>query len=106
MLKKRYDMNPDQDPLRGGGPATEAPVHRMKLFGIRNPEGMSKWGASKLIDKLMKRDSKGMASIQQLRRLLAAGVSEEQARGMSRRDASQVIGTLIESNPLTQGTFF
>ncbi len=51
--------------------------------GVTAPDGLSKWGASKMIGKLMKRKAKGEASAVQVQALLAYGVDAMFARSMS-----------------------
>jgi hypothetical protein len=68
---------------RGNNPASAAQLGMLRHLGIRNPDGLSKWGASKMIDKLRKRQDSGGAGASVVRELLVAGVSPEIARGMS-----------------------
>jgi hypothetical protein len=70
------------------------------------PESLSKWGASKLIDKLAKREKAGLASIRQVQTLLAAGVNEDLARHLSREQASTYIQAVDAARPKTQGMLF
>lgn len=70
-----------------GGFATPPQVRLLRLFGIHHPEQLSKWGASRIIDKLQRRESHGLASHQQVLALLKGGVAEEQAREMTKREA-------------------
>ena len=85
-VKKYFDFGE-----RGGGPITDRQKWLLGTLGVKNADGMSKWGASKLIERLNRRSKTGMASFQQVQKLLAKGVEEEQARTLSRQDAARVI---------------
>jgi hypothetical protein len=65
----------------------------LRGLGIRAPEGLSKWGASKMIDKLLKRKADGGSSAVQVQTLLANGVDPGMARTMSFNDAK---GAIVE----------
>lgn len=106
-LKSRYDMNPSRDQSRGGGPASDAQAKFLRSLGMHSPETMSKWGASKMISKLLQGQRQGKASFQQIKCMLSAGVREDQARDMSRREAAAVITEIItRKNSPTQSMFF
>lgn len=73
--------------------------------GNTAPDGLSKWGASKLIDKLVKRKKEGLASTRQVQVLLASGVDSDIARTMSHTEARAAI-TELDSIKMTQGKLF
>ena len=86
-IRKTMELNPRY----GGGAITVAQAHKLMSLGVVNTWTMSKWGASKLIDKLVKDQRNGLASWQQRRELLKLGVDERQARTLSARQAASVI---------------
>jgi superfamily II DNA or RNA helicase len=97
-VRKGKDFN-----LSGGGPASKYQVETLRSLGVRGVESMSLWGAGRLLGKLKSREKKGLASHQQVLRMLNAGVDPEQARAMSKRDASSVIADIQTKH---QGTLF
>jgi superfamily II DNA or RNA helicase len=82
-FRKRRDLGQ----FSRSGFATPAQAKLLTLFGIRDASKLSKWGASRIIDKLQRRESHGLASHQQVLALLKHGVSEDQARIMTKREA-------------------
>jgi superfamily II DNA or RNA helicase len=87
-LNRKYDLD-----KQGNNPASSAQVGMLRGLGIRAPEGLSKWGASKMIDKLLKRKADGGSSAVQVQTLLANGVDPGMARTMSFNDAK---GAIVE----------
>jgi len=83
-FRRRRDLGE----LCRGGFATEPQIRLLRLYGIQHPEQLSKWGASRIIDKLQRRESAGLASHQQVLDLLKHGVAEDQARLLTRRQAA------------------
>jgi superfamily II DNA or RNA helicase len=107
IVGQKFDKWFDMSPQRGGGPASNAQVELLRSMGLHSPDGLSKWGASKMLDKLLRRRKQGLASFQQVKRLLAAGVREDQARSMSAREAAKVItDVLIKQGKMSKETFF
>jgi superfamily II DNA or RNA helicase len=90
--------------MRGGGRAAGGQIEALRRLGIHGGEKMSLWGAGRLLSRLESRERKGLASHQQVKRMLGAGVDEEQARAMSLRDASSVIADIKQHE--TQGEMF
>ena len=78
-----FDLNPQ----KGGGPASPAQIGLLKHHGIAGAERLGKWGASKMISEVMRREKLDLAGLDQVRRLLALGLAESCARTMSRADA-------------------
>jgi superfamily II DNA or RNA helicase len=85
----------EMDWSRQGGQATEAQAKALHSLGVDNAEAMSKWGASKLLTGLLKREAEGLASWQQVKLMLSKGVAESQARKMTRLSASAVISDIL-----------
>lgn len=81
--------------MRGGGPAKPGQIAALNLLGVTGAEKMSLWGASRLLQKLESRAKKGMASHQQVQRMLSAGVDEVQARTMKAKDAAAVVADIV-----------
>jgi superfamily II DNA or RNA helicase len=87
---------------RYGGEATRAQVDLLSSMGVENAQSMNLWGASRLISKLKSREKKGLASHQYVKRMLESGVSEEQARTATQKEAASIVSQII----LKQGEFF
>lgn len=86
-LNRKFDLDKN-----GSNPATSAQVGMLRSLGITvSPDGLSKWGASKMIDKLMKRREKGLASPVQVQALLSSGVDVILARDMNSAMAKAAI---------------
>lgn len=100
-LNRKYDLD-----RRGINPASDKQLALLKALGMTSPDGLSKWGASKMIDKIRKRQESGMASIPQLHSLLASGVSEVVARSMSKDAASGAISEIAALRPVAQRMLF
>jgi superfamily II DNA or RNA helicase len=100
-LNRKYDLD-----RRGSNPASDKQIGMLRYLGVKNPDGLSKWGASKLIDKLQKRREKGLSSPDQVKKLLVAGVDSEYARAMTSESARAAIQEIEAIAPLTQGTLF
>lgn len=90
VLDIDFNKRRDFDVTRSG-PATPWQIDQLKSFGVHGQEKMSLWGASRLIQKLKSREKKGLASHQYVKRLLALGVNEDQARCMSPKEAAAVM---------------
>lgn len=88
--------------MRGGGPAKPGQIAALNLFGVTGAEKMSLWGAGRLLKKLESREKKGLASHQQVKVMLKAGVDETQAREMKKRDAASVVSEIVSK----QGSLF
>lgn len=71
-----------------GGYATESQVRLLRIYGIQHPEQLSKWGASRIIDKLQRRESHGMASHQQVLELLKKGAERSKVLELTKRQAA------------------
>jgi len=100
-LKPKYDLD-----RRGTNPASERQLQFLASLGVTAPESLSKWGASKMLDKLMKRKKEGLAGMADVQRLLSAGVNPDIARIMSSKDAAQAIRDIEATKPKTQGRMF
>jgi len=85
-LNRKYDLD-----KRGTNPASDKQTGMLRSLGIDTPEGLSKWGASKMIDKLMKRKKEGLASMNQVKAMLMCGVNTDIARSMSVESATAAI---------------
>ena len=85
-LKRRWDMDP-----KGTNPATDGQLKYLQTLGVQYPTGISKWGASKLIEKLKKRKDMGLATVGQVKALLDLGVREDLARVMSADEARAAV---------------
>jgi superfamily II DNA or RNA helicase len=100
-LNRKYDLD-----RRGDNPASAAQLGMLRSLGVEAPESLSKWGASKLITKLMKRKEAGMASARQVQTLLSAGMNVDLARRSSAAEASEAIGQLASLSTKKQGVLF
>lgn len=100
-LKRKYDLD-----KKGVNPATDKQLGMLKSLGITAPEGLSKWGASKMIGKIMKRQEQGYATTGQVRDLLAAGVNADYARVMSGVEAAAALREIGEASRYVQGSLF
>jgi superfamily II DNA or RNA helicase len=101
-LNRKYDLD-----KQGRNPASDKQLGLLRSLGVEVPDGVSKWGASKLIDKIMKRRDSGLASVRQLHALLGSGVNEALARQMSAAQAKDAIQELDAIRPRTkQATLF
>lgn len=88
-MRKREDFDPWKC-----GPATPFQINRLKHLGVDGAEKLNLWGAGRLISKLESREKKGLASHQQVQELLSRGVSEQQARMCTRKEASAIIADI------------
>jgi superfamily II DNA or RNA helicase len=84
-----YDLG-----IKGGGPSTQGQVHLLESSGISGAARFSKWGASKMISDLKRREKIGLASLAEVHEMLAAGVEESMARTMGRRDAGLALAEI------------
>jgi hypothetical protein len=100
-LNRKYDLD-----KRGVNPASSAQLGMLRGLGMETPDGLSKWGASKMIDKIVKRRDKGFASVPQVKRLLEFGVNADLARSMSGKDASSAISEITSLRPVAQRMLF
>ena len=99
-LNRKYDFDKN-----GYNPATPNQIWKLRQLGVNTPEGLSKWGASKMIGKLIKRQEQGLASHGQVRELMSAGVNPDLARAFSSKEATAAI-TEIQPVKKTQGVMF
>jgi superfamily II DNA or RNA helicase len=86
-IRKSRECNHD----RGGGPSSPWQIKFLESCGVVRPADLGMWGASKLIDKLKRRQAKGLASPQQLKRLLTLGVDRADAMKLTIREAANII---------------
>ena len=100
-LNRKYDLD-----KRGQNPATEKQIGLLRSLGLSTPENLSKWGASKMIDKLMKRRDNHLATATQVQTLLTAGVNSAYARVCTAEEASQAITELDSIRPKSQMRLF
>lgn len=100
-LNRRYDLD-----KRGDNPASDAQLYKLAQLGVQAPQGLSKWGASKLIGKLVKRQEAGLAAAAQVQALIVFGVNADMARGLSYDEAKQAIVEIDTAQRLTQGVMF
>jgi hypothetical protein len=101
-LNRQYDID-----RKGTNPASNGQLWMLKKLGVEAPESLSKWGASKLISKLKKREANGFASAEQVKSLLRGGISEDVARCLSSAEATDYISALQTRNTeLKQGSLF
>jgi superfamily II DNA or RNA helicase len=96
-LNRKYDFDKN-----GYNPATDRQIWKLQSLGVKTPEGLSKWGASKMISKLLKRQEGGLASHGDVHKLMSMGVNPDLARTFSATEAATAI-TQIQP---TQGVFF
>lgn len=97
-LNRKYDLD-----KKGYNPASQGQLNYLKVLGVKAPESLSKWGASKLINKLLKRKENGLASAQQVQSLLSTGMHADRARQLSNDEASLAISELVRKR---QGVLF
>lgn len=82
-------------PVRGAtadathAPATARQKEAMSRFGVANVDGASKRFASKMLDVLVERARKGLATAKQTSHLIRIGVEPAEARAMTLREASE-----------------
>ena len=104
-LNRKYDLD-----KTGSNPASSAQLGILKGLGIKAPEGLSKWGASKMISNLLKRKERGDSSASQVQALMANGVDASVARSMSFETAKSAIVEIDTANARmsrkTQSTLF
>jgi superfamily II DNA or RNA helicase len=100
-LNRKYDLD-----KRGTNPASDKQLGMLRGLGISTPEGLSKCGASKMIDKLTKRKAQGLASANQVKALLSSGVNADLARTMSLVEASSAMNEISKHKVPTQGRLF
>lgn len=85
-LNHQYDILTDYV-----DPPTQKQINYLKALGMSRPEMLSKWGACKMIEKLVNRRDKGLASPRQMKELIKTGFSPEQVREFTRGEASEVL---------------
>jgi superfamily II DNA/RNA helicase len=90
-LKKKSDF--DTNPFRPN-PASQAQLMKLHSIGVRTPDGLSKWGASKMIRTLEKRREMGLATPGQVQAMMIHGVPPDIARALKGEDASAAITQL------------
>ncbi len=94
-IKAGWDFDPDHR-------ATEKQRGLLKKLGMEDTGDLSKFGASKAIDHLLKRIDQGLATARQVARLVSLGVAPEDARNMKFRDATAAIDELLKRGPQPQ----
>lgn len=92
-FKKKHDMD-----SRGLNPASHAQMEYMKSFGVDQPAGVSKWGASKMIKALKQRQEAGLATPMQVRQMLSQGVDPMLAKNLSANSARISLAELAKIN--------
>ena len=103
-LNRKYDLD-----TQGRNPASQAQLGKLRGLGVVGPENLSKWGASKMITKLVKRKENGDSSAVQVQTLMACGVDAAIARSMSFEAAKAAIVEIDTANtklPKTQARLF
>jgi superfamily II DNA/RNA helicase len=100
-LNRKYDFD-----KRGDNPATTGQLNFLKALGVTAPEGLSRWGASKMLDKLQKRQRDGKASARQVASLMSVGIPAMVARDMAADDAAFAIRETEILKPKTQQRLF
>lgn len=100
-LNRKYDLD-----KQGTNPASSAQLGMLRHLGVNTPEGLSKWGASKMIKNLLKRKESGASSASQVQALLSNGVNADQARSMSFEQAKSAIVEIDAAKPKTQRSLF
>jgi hypothetical protein len=100
-LNRKYDLD-----KRGTNPASDKQLGMLRSMGISTPEGLSKWGASKMIDKLTKQKAQWLASPNQVKALLSSGVNADLPRTMFVVEASSAMVEISKDEAPTQGRLF
>lgn len=85
-LNSNYDILTDYV-----DPPTQKQINYLRTLGMSRPEMLSKWGASKMIDKLVKRRDMGLATPKQMRELVRTGHAPEHVRDFTRDKASEML---------------
>lgn len=85
-LNHRFDFD-----KTGDNPATDRQRNFLRALGVKDPEYLSKWGASKLISKLKERRELGLATPVQVNNLIKSGVNPETARSLKANEAKRII---------------
>lgn len=88
-LNKKYDID-----YGGINPASDKQKDYLRSLGVAYPDKLSKWGASKLIDQLLRRKRLQLANANQVSQLLNSGVLPEMARSMTSTQARNAINKL------------
>lgn len=86
-IKAGWDFNP-------ANPATGKQVDALTRMGVQDVSGISKTGAGKMLDALIKRREAGLASFKQVSFLANLGVELKQARTLTFAEASKTIDEL------------
>lgn len=76
-------------------PATPKQVETLRKFGVAEPETMSRRRASRMLDVLIGRARKGLATAKQVSWMLAHGIEPEVARNMTIKEASATLDRLF-----------
>ena len=97
-LSRQHDFD-----RRGTNPASDAQKRMLRGLGLTEVDALSKWGASKLIDKLVKRRDADMAHPTVVRDLLAAGVNPDIARGLTAPSARTALAEIAAANRIVPG---
>ena len=83
------------------GKASEQQLSKLKSLGVLNPDdGVSKWGASKMISRLQRRRSEGLATPHQVSELRRLGMAEDKSLAMSATMAGKTILQLRSNHEL------
>jgi hypothetical protein len=87
QLKAKYDLRADAR----CGPASQSQLNYLRMLGVGkiDPDRISKWGASKLITVLKKRQSEGHATPLEVARLIDGGMNPMVARTMKSSEIAQ-----------------
>ncbi len=88
-MGRQIDFN-----MGGGGQASEAQIKKLESLGIKGAERLNLWAASRLIQKLVSDDKKGLASWQYKQAMLKAGVNENQARSATKKEAASIVAEI------------
>lgn len=88
-INRKYDMD-----SRGINPASDAQKRYLASMGVQDPGKLSKWGATKLIDQLLRRKKMNLASPSQVGKLMSMGVLPDMARSMTYENATQALEQL------------
>lgn len=76
--------------------ATEKQAALLKKFGIENAENLSRTRAKTLLDYSIDRSKKGLASVKQVSWCIAKGMDPEQARKMTKKEASAFLDSVFQ----------
>lgn len=81
----------------GNGPQiSEKQAEFLKRLGVESPETLNRFGASRMIDTVLGRRKRGMASIKQVHLAINLGMDPDAARKMTFSEASGIIDELMK----------